>query len=109
MINNRTKVYFLFILMAIFAVPTAHSVLTIDDHHFVCKFEDSRDNTDSSDNEIVNSHCDKCFFNIEKDDFFNNWGLLFSLDSNKLLLQTISKYNNSNSYISFHSRSPPTV
>ena len=48
-------------MLAVFAVPGAYSVVNLEHHQYICKF-DSEDNT----NENYISHCDKCYFYFDE-------------------------------------------
>ena len=48
-------------MLAMFAVPGAYSVVNLEHHQYICKF-DSEDNT----NENNISHCDKCYFYFDE-------------------------------------------
>ncbi|MEC8169732.1 MAG: hypothetical protein VX036_00730, partial [Pseudomonadota bacterium] len=61
MIKKSSRIYMLYVMLAVFAVPGAHSVINLDQHQYICKF-DSKDNT----NENYISHCDKCYFYFDE-------------------------------------------
>ena len=61
MINKSSRIYIIFVILAVFAVPGAYSVANLEHHHYICKF-DSQDNT----NENYISHCDKCYFYFDE-------------------------------------------
>ena len=49
MIKKSSRIYILFVMLAVFAVPGAYSVINLEHHQYICKF-DNKDNT----NENVN-------------------------------------------------------
>ena len=61
MIKKNSRIYILFVMLAVFAVPGAYSVVNLEHHQYICKF-DSEDNT----NENYISHCDKCYFYFDE-------------------------------------------
>ena len=61
MINKSSRIYIIFVILAVFAVPGAYSVANLEHHNYICKF-DSEDNT----NENYISHCDKCYFYFDE-------------------------------------------
>ena len=61
MIKKSSRIYILFAMLAVFAVPGAYSVVNLEHHQYICKF-DSEDNT----NENYISHCDKCYFYFDE-------------------------------------------
>ena len=48
-------------MLAVFAVPGAYSIINLEHHQYICKF-DNEDNT----NENYISHCDKCYFYFDE-------------------------------------------
>ena len=65
MISNKNKVYIVFILLAIFAVPSAYSFVNIDQYDYICKIDKNQNNQN---NEKYNSHCDQCYFYFDETD-----------------------------------------
>ena len=104
MIKKNSRIYILFVILAVFAVPGAYSVINLEHHQYICKF-DSEDNTD----ENYISHCDKCYFYF--DELASN--AYHYLESNHSSLLKFKHYaddihlTNNHFYIS--GRSPPLV
>ena len=65
MINSKNKIYIVFILLAIFAVPSAYSFVNIDRYDYICKIDKNQNNQN---NENYNSHCDQCYFYFDETD-----------------------------------------
>ena len=65
MINSRNRAYIVFILLAIFAVPSAYSFVNIDQHDYICKIDKNQNNPN---NGTYNSHCDQSYFYFDETD-----------------------------------------
>ena len=104
MINKSSRIYIIFVILAVFAVPGAYSVANLEHHHYICKF-DNEDNT----NENYISHCDKCYFYFDEL-ASNTYHYLDSNISSKFKLKNYADniYLTKNHFYK-QGRSPPVV
>ena len=104
MINKSSRIYIIFVILAVLAVPAAYSVANLEHHHYICKF-DSEDNT----NENYISHCDKCYFYFDEL-ASNTYHYLDSNISSKFKLKNYADniYLTKNHFYK-QGRSPPVV
>ena len=104
MIKKKSRIYILFVILAVFAVPGVYSVVNLEHHQYICKF-DCEDNT----NENYISHCDKCYFYF--DELASN--TYHYLESNHSPLLKFRNYADNifltNNHFYIQGRSPPLV
>ena len=65
MINNQKKIYIVFILLSIFTVPNAYSLVNIDQHDYICKIDKNQPNQNNGKYE---THCEQCYFYFDDTD-----------------------------------------
>ena len=104
MIKKSSRIYILFVVLAVFAVPGAYSVINLDQHQYICKF-----NTEDNTNENYFSHCDKCYFYFDELASNTYHYLVSNISSIFKLRHYADNIDSTNKHFYKQGRSPPVV